>query len=151
MPTLKKIICALDLSDQSKVVADYAVMLAKMSDASVIALYAAPTLTQYTGFHIPPNTIDTFVGEIVSGAEIAMKDFVEKNFQGVNVQSVVVVGYAAEEILSLAQTEQVDMIVMGTRGRKGLNLILFGSVAEKVVKNAKCPVLTIHPTEDNEG
>ena len=69
MPALKKILCALDLSDQSESVAEYAVMLAKMSGASIVAVYAAPTLTQYTGFHVPPNTIDNFVGEIVSGAE----------------------------------------------------------------------------------
>ena len=122
MPALKKILCALDLSDQSESVAEYAVMLAKMSGASIVAVYAAPTLTQYTGFHVPPNTIDNFVGEIVSGAE---------------------------EILALAESEQADIIVMGTRGRKGIDLILFGSVAEKVVKNATCPVLTIRPTDDD--
>ena len=118
MPALKKILCALDLSDQSESVAEYAVMLAKMSGASIVAVYAAPTLTQYTGF-------------------------------GVDARGVVVVGYAAEEILALAESEQADIIVMGTRGRKGIDLILFGSVAEKVVKNATCPVLTIRPTDDD--
>ena len=43
MPALKKILCALDLSDQSESVAEYAVMLAKMSGASIVAVYAAPT------------------------------------------------------------------------------------------------------------
>ena len=141
MPALKKILCALDLSDQSESVAEYAVMLAKMSGASIVAVYAAPTLTQYTGFHGPPNTIDNFVGEIVSGAERSMTDFVSEHFTGVDARGVVVVGYAAEEILALA--------VMGTRGRKGIDLILFGSVAEKVVKNATCPVLTIRPTDED--
>ena len=147
MPEFKKIICALDLSDQSKQVAEYAAMVAKMSGASIIAVYAAPTLTQYTGFHVPPNTIDNFVGEIVSGAEQSMSDFVAENFQGVDARGLVVVGYAAEEILKLSEVEQADLIVMGTRGRKGLDLILFGSVAEKVVKSAKCPVLTIRPDD----
>lgn len=149
MPTLKKILCALDLSDQSEAVAEYAVMLAKTFSASIVAVYAAPTLTQYTGFHVPPNTIDNFVGEIVTGAERSMSDFVSENFVGVEARGMVVVGYAAEEILALAESEQVDMIVMGTRGRKGIDLILFGSVAEKVVKNATCPVLTIRPTEED--
>ena len=67
MPVLKKILCAIDLSEQSESVAEYAVMLARLADASIVAVYAAPTLTQYTGFHVPPNTIDNFVGEIVSG------------------------------------------------------------------------------------
>lgn len=148
MPALKKIVCALDLSDQSKQVAEYAIMLAKMSGGSIVAVYAAPTLTQYTGFHVPPNTIDNFVGEIVSGAERSMSDFVAENFQGVDARGVVVVGYAAEEILALAETENADLIVMGTRGRKGIDLILFGSVAEKVVKSSKCPVLTIRPNDN---
>ena len=98
MPALKKILCALDPSDQSESVAEYAVMLAKMSGASIVAVYAAPTLTQYTGFHVPPNTIDNFVGEIVSGAERSMTDFVSEHFTGVDARGVVVVGYAAEEI-----------------------------------------------------
>lgn len=92
MPALKKILCALDLSDQSESVAEYAVMLAKMSGASIVAVYAAPTLTQYTGFHVPPNTIDNFVGEIVSGAERSMTDFVSEHFTGVDARGVVVVG-----------------------------------------------------------
>ena len=87
MPALKKILCALDLSDQSESVAEYAVMLAKMSGASIVAVYAAPTLTQYTGFHVPPNTIDNFVGEIVSGAERSMTDFVSEHFTGVDARA----------------------------------------------------------------
>ena len=148
MAKLQKIVCALDLSEHSRQVAEYATMLAKMSGASIVAVYAAPTLTQYTGFHVPPNTIDSFVGEIVSGAEKAMADFVAEHFPDVQVKAEVVVGYAAEEILSLAENEDADLIVMGTHGRKGIDRILFGSVAEKVVKNSSRPVLTIRPTDD---
>ncbi|HIV67002.1 MAG TPA: universal stress protein [Candidatus Mailhella excrementigallinarum] len=148
MAKLQKIVCALDLSEHSRQVAEYATMLAKMSGASIVAVYAAPTLTQYTGFHVPPNTIDSFVGEIVSGAEKAMADFVAEHFPDVQVKAEVVVGYAAEEILSLAENEDADLIVMGTHGRKGIDRILFGSVAEKVVKNSSRPVLTIRPADD---
>ena len=148
MAKLQKIVCALDLSEHSRQVAEYATMLAKMSGASIVAVYAAPTLTQYTGFHVPPNTIDSFVGEIVSGAEKAMADFVAEHFPDVQVKAEVVVGYAAEEILSLAENEDADLIVMGTHGRKGIDRILFGSVAEKVVMNSSRPVLTIRPADD---
>ena len=148
MAKLQKIVCALDLSEHSKLVAEYATMLAKMSGASIVAVYAAPTLTQYTGFHVPPNTIDSFVGEIVSGAEKAMTDFVTEHFPEVQVKAEVVVGYAAEEILSLAENEDADLMVMGTHGRKGIDRILCGSVAEKVVKNSSRPVLTIRPSDD---
>ena len=64
------------------------------------------------------------------------------------VKAEVVVGYAAEEILSLAENEDADLIVMGPHGRKGIDRILFGSVAEKVVKNSSRPVLTIRPSDD---
>ena len=151
MPKLQKIICALDLSEHSKTVAEYACMLAKAMNASIVAVYAAPTLTQYTGFHVPPNTIDSFVGEIVSGAEKAMAQFVSENFEGVETKAEVVVGYAAEEILEIAAKEEADLIVMGTHGRKGIDRILFGSVAEKVVMNSPLPVLTIRPSEGYKG
>ena len=151
MPKLQKIICALDLSEHSKTVAEYACMLAKAMNASIVAVYAAPTLTQYTGFHVPPNTIDSFVGEIVSGAEKAMAQFVSENFEGVETKAEVVVGYAAEEILEIAAKEEADLIVMGTHGRKGIDRILFGSVAERVVKNSHLPVLTIRPSDNYMG
>ena len=151
MPKLQKIICALDLSEHSKTVAEYACMLAKAMNASIVAVYAAPTLTQYTGFHVPPNTIDSFVGEIVSGAEKAMAQFVSVNFEGVETKAEVVVGYAAEEILEIAAKEEADLIVMGTHGRKGIDRILFGSVAERVVKNSHLPVLTIRPSDNYTG
>ncbi len=151
MPKLQKIICALDLSEHSKTVAEYACMLAKAMNATIVAVYAAPTLTQYTGFHVPPNTIDSFVGEIVSGAEKAMAQFVSENFEGVETKAEVVVGYAAEEILEIAAKEEADLIVMGTHGRKGIDRILFGSVAERVVKNSHLPVLTIRPSDNYTG
>lgn len=145
MAQIKKILCAVDFSDYSRQVADYARTIAESFDAKVICLYAAPSLNQYVGFHVPPSSIENFVGEIVSGAEETMNNFISENFEGVNVEARVVTGYAAEEILGVADGEDVDMIIMGTHGRRGIDRILFGSVAEKVVKSARCPVLTIRP------
>lgn len=146
MKEIRKILCAVDLSDHSKAVAEYAVLLARSMNAEVVVVYTAPSLSQYVGFHVPPNTIENFVGEIVTGAEKSMEDFVAEHFAGVPARGQVLVGYAAEEILKRAHEEQAGLIVMGTHGRKGIDRILFGSVAEKVVKNADMPVLTIRPT-----
>lgn len=143
---IKKIICALDLSQHSTLVAEYAVTVAKAFDAEIIAVYAAPALTQYVGFHVPPSSIENFVGEIVAGAEKTMQDFVAEHFQGIKAVGRVVNGYAAEEILSLIESEHADLIIMGTHGRKGIDRILFGSVAEKIVKSSPIPVMTIRPT-----
>lgn len=143
---INKILCAVDLSDHSKEVAAYASLLAKKMGASVTVVYTAPSLSQYVGFHVPPNTIENFVGEIVTGAEKSMEAFVQENFEGIEARGQVLIGYAAEEIINRAHEENVDIIVMGTHGRKGIDRILFGSVAEKVVKNADMPVLTVRPS-----
>ncbi|WP_316899150.1 universal stress protein [Pseudodesulfovibrio indicus] len=146
MADIKKILCAVDFSDYSPMVADYANMMAKCSAAKVTVLYVAPSLSQYVGFHVPPSSIESFVGEIVTGAEDTMNAFVKENFNDLNVEGKVVTGYPAEEILAICEAEGCDMIVMGTHGRKGIDRILFGSVAEKVVKSSKVPVLTVRPS-----
>lgn len=145
MAKFKKILCAVDFSEYSPQVADYAKLLAQCSASEVLVLYVAPSLNQYVGFHVPPASIENFVGEIVTGAEKTMQDFTAKHFADMKAEGRVVTGYAAEEILDAAEEEQVDLIVMGTHGRKGIDRILFGSVAEKVVKSAACPVLTVRP------
>lgn len=146
MAQIKKLMCALDFSEFSPRVADYAVTLARQFGAEIVVLYAAPSLAQYVGFHVPPTSIEAMVGEIVSGAEKTMDEFMTEHFQGVAATGKVVTGYAAEEILRVAEEEKADLIVMGTHGRKGIDLILFGSVAEKVVKSSTIPVLTIRPS-----
>ena len=147
MKSVKKILCALDLSQHSTLVAEYAVTLAKAFDAEITAVYAAPSLTQYVGFHVPPSSIENFVGEIVAGAEQTMQEFVTEHFKDVKATGRVVNGYAAEEILNLAASGGADLIIMGTHGRKGIDRILFGSVAEKVVKSSPVPVMTVRPQQ----
>jgi nucleotide-binding universal stress UspA family protein len=145
MVAIKKIVCALDLSQHSALVAEYATAMARAFNAEVIAVYAAPALTQYVGFHVPPSSIENFVGEIVAGAQKSMEEFVAEHFKGINATGKVVNGYAAEEILSMVESSGADLIIMGTHGRKGIDRILFGSVAEKIVKSSNVPVMTVRP------
>ncbi len=145
MAGIKKILCAVDFSDHSPQVAEYASLVGGCGGAQITVLYVAPSLSQYVGFHVPPSSIESFVGEIVTGAEDTMNQFIKDNFTDGNVVGKVVTGYPAEEILAVAESENVDMIVMGTHGRKGIDRILFGSVAEKIVKSSSAPVLTVRP------
>ncbi len=147
MATIKKILCAIDFSEASPLVAGYAETLARSLGSEVLVLYVAPSLSQYVGFHVPPSSIESFVKDIVSGADQTMARFLEEHFKGIQAKGEVVTGYAAEEILSQAKEEKADLIVMGTHGRKGIDRILFGSVAEKVVKSAPVPVLTVRPEQ----
>ncbi len=145
MAEVKKILCAVDFSDMSSRVEDYAQTIAVSMNSSVKVVYVAPSLSQYVGFHVPPTSIENFVGEIVSGAEKTMDIFIQENFSEIEATGHVLTGYAAEEILKYADQENMDMIIMGTHGRKGIDRVLFGSVAEKIVKSAPIPVLTIRP------
>ena len=137
MKPIKKILCSVDLSDHSAEVAEYAALLASKLGAEVTAIYVAPK--------VPQSDIHAFVGEIVSGAQASMNAFVAEHFEGVKATGEVLVGYASDEILAKAKRDDMDLIVMGTHGRKGIDRIIFGSVAEKVVKNSPIPVLTIRP------
>ena len=147
MKSIQKILCSIDLSEHSAEVAEYASLIASKLGAEVTVVYVAPTLSQYTGFNVPQSDIHAFVGEIVSGAQASMNAFVAEHFEGVKAEGEVLVGCASDEILAKAKRDGVDMIVMGTHGRKGIDRIIFGSVAEKVVKNSTIPVLTIRPSK----
>ena len=83
---------------------------------------------------------------ILLGISLAVTPAFKMRFWNIGAEGQVLIGYAAEEILTRANDEGADLIVMGTHGRKGIDRILFGSVAEKVVKNASMPVLTVRPT-----
>jgi nucleotide-binding universal stress UspA family protein len=60
-----------------------------------------------------------------------------------DVEYTVIRGIPYEEILKFAEEKNIDLIVIGTHGRKGIDRVLFGSTAERVVRNASCPVLTV--------
>ena len=70
---------------------------------------------------------------------------------GVAVETDHSLGPAASEILRKAEAMGADLIVMGTHGRTGLSHLVMGSTAEKVMRRAKCPVLTVRPTEIAEA
>ena len=147
MPAMQKILCAVDFSEGSPRVAEYAATLATAVKAEILCLYIAPSLAEYVGFNVPQAALDTFIGDVVTSAETTMHDFVEAHFKGLPARGLVLAGYPAEEILKAAAEQHADMIIMGTHGRTGIDRIIFGSVAEKVVKAADCPVLTIKPRD----
>ena len=150
MKKIQKILCAVDFAEYSPQVAEYTTTIAQALGSAVHVLYIAPTLSQYVGFQVAPSSIENFVGEILSGAEQTMENFLQEHFTDIQVTGHVLTGYAAEEILKYAQENGMDLIVMGTHGRKGIDRILFGSVAERVVKSAHVPVLTVRPQSPQE-
>jgi len=143
----RTILYPVDLSDDDTQVTQMVSQLAQSFGSRVIVLYVAPSMIQYEIFDLPTASIPQLVGDIVSGAEKLMAEFVQKYFPHINAEGIVVSGDAAEEIVRQAQEQGANLIVMATHGRRGVNRLLFGSVAEKVVASSPVPVLTMRPRQ----
>lgn len=147
MVEVKKILCAIDFSEISSRVASYAQDLAKGLDAHVYVLHVAPSIDQYAYLRIPPTDFQERINEAIVDAQKNMETFIKENFDIEKVTGRVLSGYAVDVILEFAGVEGIDLIVIGTHGRSGLDKVLFGSVAERIVKTSKIPVMTIRPDQ----
>ncbi len=151
MRPIKKILCAVDLQDYSPLVAEYATAMAARFGAEIVALHVA-TLGSAAGVGYEMDTVylRKLEDENRENAETAMREFMT-HFPGVPAVGKVTAGVPAEQILAQAQEEGADIIVMGTMGRRGIDRLLFGSVAQAVVKSSPVPVLTIRPPYEVQG
>ncbi|HVW26037.1 MAG TPA: universal stress protein [Polyangiaceae bacterium] len=145
--TQKKILVPVDYSPSSKRALEWALVLAESMGASVHVLhtwevppYLRPDLTVWSG-----EISETLADHTRAEAEKGMRDFLATADVATraNVTSQVVPGAPYATILALVEQEGFDLIAMGTHGRTGVAHLLLGSVAEKVVRHAPCPVLTI--------
>ncbi len=146
MTEFKKIMVPIDFSENSPRVLEAAVDIAEKFEASLSIVFVAQSFEDYSGFFVPHMPISQFEDEMVEGAEKKMVSFLAENLKSdLPHSSTVLKGDVAEELTEYAAKNGIAMIVMGTHGYKGLEKVLFGSVAEKVVKTSPCPVLTINP------
>lgn len=145
MHHFKKILFPVDLSEASPKIVPYVREMAEKFDAEVHLLFVARILQHFTSIYVPHPSVNRFEAEIVEGAEKKLHEFTEEYFKDVPCKARVVLGDAAEEALNYVRSEGIDLIVMGTHGRKGLEHVIFGSVAERVVKKSAVPVLTVNP------
>jgi nucleotide-binding universal stress UspA family protein len=141
----KKILCPVDFSEFTQDVINYAVDLAKKYGAELHVMHVVPNMTYFTpyeSFLTPENLVVI---------EKNIQDEVEKKFtrllkhDDVPTKTATRTGTPFVEIIDYAKTESIDLIVMGTHGHSGLEHILIGNVAEKVVRKSPCPVMTIRP------
>ena len=144
---LKKILCAVDLSDSSNPSVEYAKLFASMSGAGILVAYVLPAQTAYEDVYLShsdrPNEINAPSRETAE----ALDAFIAKNFPDNKPERVVLVGRPSEQLAKVAEDRGIDMIIMGTHGRSGLDRLFFGSVANELVKIAPCPVMTVRPEE----
>ena len=151
MPTFNKILAPTDFSDDSKLALTYAVTLAQKFSSEIILVHVdqplAPVMVSELNPGLDVSTMNRIAEE---GRLLALKELdgatAHLRESGVKARGLMRVGAPFLEIIHAAQSESADLIVMGTHGRTGLAHVLMGSVAERVVNKAPCPVLTVrHP------
>lgn len=146
MKSFKSILFPVDLSETSAKLVPYVLTMAAKFDAAVHLLFVARVLQYFTGIYVPHPSIAEFERALLDGAEKRLYEFKEEHFASLpQTRNTVVLGDASEEILRYVETHGIELLILGTHGRKGLDRVVFGSVAERVVKAAPVPVLVINP------
>jgi nucleotide-binding universal stress UspA family protein len=146
MQDFKRILFPVDLSETSVKIVPFTKSLAKRYDARVHLLFVARVFDYFTSMYVPHPSVSQFEKEVIDGAEKRLYEFANesfKDFPGTKIQ--VVAGDPSEEILNYIAAHGIDLVVMGTHGRKGLDKVIFGSVAERVVKSSPVPVMVVNP------
>jgi len=141
---LKRILVPTDFSESARHALLYGTSFAREYEGELILLHVVENLTVgYASDLFPVPMAEVF--DEISGyakAELA-KLGAEVKEKGVTVRELVVQGKPSAEIVRVAREETADMIVLGTHGKGMLDKALFGSTAERVIRRAPCPVLTV--------
>jgi nucleotide-binding universal stress UspA family protein len=152
MKKVEKILAPTDLSELSRVGLEYALELARGwgAEVTVYLVAHAAELASYKA-----SSLDDLLAKQQHNLEQFLDDHFAELLPLVEVRQKVAIGSPAVTILDEAASEGSDLIVMSTHGRTGLAHMLMGSVTEQVVRNASCPVFSVHPpksrAETNPG
>ena len=146
MKEFKKILFPVDLSESSPKLVPYVTTMAEKFGAEIHLLFVARVFEYFSGIYVPHPSISKFEDEIVEGAKKRLKEFTEEYFSDLpGTKAEVIAGDISEEILKYTESKGIDLLILGTHGRKGLEKVVFGSVAERVAKTSPVPVLLVNP------
>ena len=138
----KRILVPTDGSEFARKAELHALFLAKVSGAEIIALSVSEN--QFiTGISVT-DEVEQLNLILKDRCEEDLKEFEEMNEDGVKISPIIREGSPANVILEVAVEEDIDLIVIGSSGKSGFDRFILGSVSDKVVNAAKCPVLVVH-------
>ena len=148
MLPFKRILCPTDFSQPAAAALKRAEEVARHFGAEMLVAHVIPSVPGPHTYPDPPVAssfdVPLYQQELAINAEKILKDLVSHQVSPeVRTRDLVTTGEAAPEILRIADKERVDLIVIASHGLTGWRRLVFGSVAEKVVRQAPCPVLTI--------
>jgi nucleotide-binding universal stress UspA family protein len=147
MVEIKKILFPCDLMKNSSKILPYVLTFSEKYDSMIYLLHVVEDLSKwYSGFYDSRSSMDLYQNKALKRAEACMDKLCEEQLQNCpNFQRRKVFGDPATEILKTIDSEEIDLVIMGTHGHKGLEDTIFGSVAENVMKKSPVPVLVINP------
>ncbi len=151
MPTCKKILVPVDLMDFSPGIVPYIRTVVKTFEAEVHLLFVERVLKEYTSGQLPDISVTRkFEEEAFQEAERQLRAIAEEHLHGYpGVTTRVIPGHAAETIIQYVQSEKIDLIILGTHGKRAMEHLVFGSVAEEVLKSSTVPILALNPFKVN--
>ncbi len=150
MLKIERILCPVDFSEFSAKAFEYAYSLTRHYGSKLYLEHVIQPLTSAYPYYAFPDSVNQVFWNLTTEAEKLLRELARKHLQnGVQPNFIVHNGLPVESILSFAQEKAVDLIVMGTHGRQGLDRLTMGSVTEKILRKARCPVLAVRkPAHD---
>lgn len=141
----QKILCPVDFDENSLVALDSAAEIVRKNGGTIFLLHVIPQVIQPIGM---PADVSLYE-EPERAARMRLEEIAREHLTGAAHQVMTWVGEPAASILKMQRKVGADLIVIGTHGRRGWSRLFLGSVAEQVVREAPCPVLTLrsHPPE----
>ena len=151
MLEIKLILCPIDFSEFSIRAYRYALSLAEHYRAKVVAQHVVELWRYpYADFAATAGDYGEFRRVLGEGGLERLQEFVKKHSHDqIQPELVVQEGIAPDSILSFAETQKTDVIVMGTHGRRGFDRLVLGSVTDRVMRKAHCPVLAVSRPRDD--
>jgi len=140
----QKILLPTDFSDESLYALSYAADLAKMFNAKLYLLHVIYDIEKASNLHIPHPSITDLYKDLEAHAKRNLDSFGIDMLEGIkNVETVVKRGIPYEEVIKFASENDIDLIIIGTIPRSGVERFFVGSTTQRIIRNAPCPVLVV--------
>lgn len=146
MLQMEKILFPVDFTENSTKILPYVLSMAEKYGSTIYLMHVVQDLLEWGGLYVPHASLEESQKEVLKSAEKLMDKVCSEQLKGCPAfKRMIVSGDPALEILKIIESEDIDLVIMGTHGRKGLEHTIFGSVAGNVVKKSPIPVLTVNP------
>ncbi len=140
----QKILLPTDFSDESLHALSYAVDFAKIFNAKLYLLHVIYDIEKASNLHIPHPSMTELYKDLEAHAKKNLDSFgIEMLEDFKNVETVVLRGIPYEEIIKFAKGNSIDLIILGTLPRSGMERFFVGSTTQRVIRNAPCPILVV--------